>query len=126
MKQSAFGHMTKRWLEMSKLYKRFAEPWKDSCDFSDEAAKAMFDYESNGIGDLSLSIFETNMPNGYAVGKHWLNVQVSMWREDLGKTLWFSELEKDYPRWWLESIFKDFIDEDGNFHYSLLPSRHLI
>ena len=68
---------------MASYYIRFAKDHMDICDFSDEAAKAMFDYESKGIGDLSMSIFSREKLNGYAVGKHWMDVTVSMWKDSL-------------------------------------------
>ena len=88
---------------MAEMYKRFAidEP---GMDFSEEAAQAMFDYESEGHGDLSLSIF-SNTRNGYAIGKHWMDVTISMWKEDLVfGTLTKQELIQDYPKWFLVKV----------------------
>lgn len=86
---------------MAELYKVFASDWKHLYDFSDEALIELYNVESYG-GKVSDT-------NGYALGKKWLNVHVSMWREDIESGILFkSELYSDnkFPHWWLDSIFK--------------------
>ena len=111
--------MTKNWLKKAELYKQFSKEkrirWlKDnSCetyiytppyDFSEKAAKEMFDYESRGIGNLENSLFNNNL-NGYFYGKRVLDITVSMWREDLPKGLIFKEeLYKDYPKEFIDGV----------------------
>lgn len=63
----------------------------------------MFNSESYGT--------KVQQNNGYLVGKHWLNVTVSCWKEDiLLGTLFVKELydDENFPEWWLDSIFKKF------------------
>ena len=106
--------MTKKWLRMAEMYKHFAKPWNHLCDFSEEAKQAMFDYESKGIGNLKQDIFSQEICNGYALGKHWMDVNVSEWKrglteQDLGWTkvppiLYIHELLVDYPEWFLKKV----------------------
>lgn len=103
---------SKRWLKIAKIYKFFAEPWKHICDFSDEAAIEMYIFESKGVGDISVGKRRMNdLYNGFAVGKHWLDVTVTMWREDVqAGILWANELFDDerLPHWFLvKSGFRD-------------------
>jgi hypothetical protein len=86
---------------MSEVYKMFANDWIDCLDFSDEALLELYNYESYG-GNISPN-------NGFAVGKKWLNLNVSMWKEDIAKGLLFKkELYEDpkFPHWWLDGVFK--------------------
>ena len=62
-----------------------ARSW--SLDFSDEAAQAMYAHETYGVGDLSLTVFTASRLNGYAFGKHLLNLQLDMYREGLARGL---------------------------------------
>lgn len=101
--------MTHKYKKMCEIYKKFASDW--DCDFSDKAKKEMFLFESKGIGNIDISGFNASIskPNGYAVGKKWLNVQVSAWKKDfensdLFKRLCMTDIIKDYPHWWLRSI----------------------
>lgn len=84
--------MTKKFINMCELYKIFGKEW--DCDWSEDAMVEMFEYESLGKGDLSITGFNVTgkKPNGYAVGKKWLNVNVSMWREEMLK----SKHRRDY------------------------------
>ena len=96
---------SRKWRKMAPLYKHFAG---GDYDFSDEAALAMFLFESRGIGNLSLDLMSAQ-PNGYAVGKHWMDVSVAMWNEDLRMGLLTkSEIYSWYPdwHWWLDKVVK--------------------
>lgn len=86
---------------MAELYRYFAKPWEHVLDFSDEALVEMYNSESYGT--------KIDPKNGYLVGKHWLNVTVTMWKEDLALgTLFKHELysDPDLPNWWLDGILK--------------------
>lgn len=86
---------------MSELYKYFASDWAHVLDFSEQSLLQLYNHESYG-GPVDSN-------NGYAHGKKWLNVHVSMWREDIeAGILWKHELYEDQnlPHWWLDSIFK--------------------
>lgn len=84
---------------MSELYRRFAADM-GPLDFSDEALLSLYNHESYGAA--------LGPNNGFAVGKKYLNLQVTMWREDLLRG-WISkhELYEEYPDWWLDSVLKD-------------------
>lgn len=84
---------------MADLYKIFAEGFGTDLDFSDEAKLSLYNYESFG-GTLTPK-------NGFAVGKQYLNVQVTMWREDLRSGILARfELYNDerFPHWWLDGV----------------------
>ncbi len=84
---------------MAELYRHFAKNMSSKLDFSEEAELSLYNHESYGT---SLS-----PNNGFAVGKQYLNLQVTMWREDLRRGWIFKhELYEDetYPHWWLDSV----------------------
>ena len=86
---------------MSEVYKMFANDWKDCLDFSDESLVELYNYESYG-GTISPK-------NGFAVGKKWLNLNVSMWKKDITQGFLLKrELYEDpkFPHWWLDGVFK--------------------
>lgn len=86
---------------MAEVYRLFAEDWKHLHDFSDEMLIELYNAESYGT--------PVSSKNGFACGKKWLNVNVSMWKEDIAKGLFrASELYADpkYPHWWLDQVFK--------------------
>lgn len=64
----------------------------------------MFVYESHGSDKIKIS-----PNNGYAHGKHWLDVTVSMWIEDQEKGEFsLYELRKypgKIPTWFIDKIF---------------------
>lgn len=83
---------------MAELYKIFGSGFGD-LDFSAEALISLYNQESYG-GTLTAK-------NGFAVGKQYLNVQVTMWLEDIRSgTLAKFELYNDerFPHWWLDGI----------------------
>lgn len=89
--------ISRKWLKMAEIYKIFAKEWEAECDFSDTAAMEMYLYESRGEGHPSYR-------NGFFTGKHWMDATIQMWREDLGLTLFKSELYEDFPHWWLDGL----------------------
>lgn len=106
--------MTQRFIRMCDLYKIFAKDW--DCDFSIQAMQEMFEFESFGKGNINISGFNTigKRSNGYAVGKKWLNVQVSAWREEINASLtrrkyllhelWADEKYKDHHEWLIDVL----------------------
>lgn len=88
--------VSKKFEKMCVLYKHFSL----DLDFSADAKLELYLQESFGIGF-------TNPRNGFALGKQQLNLNVTMWLEDLKKgTLFKFELYEDslYPDWWLDKI----------------------
>lgn len=87
---------------MSELYRIFATGFGDHLDFSDEALLSLYNHESYGT--------PLSQNNGFAVGKKYLNVQVTMWREDLRVGI-ISRLDlyddDRFPHDWLDSVLKD-------------------
>ena len=101
---------SKKWIKKSLLYKRAARDY-NNLDFSNEAAMEMFKFESTGNGDISIEGFNTidKKCNGYAVGKKWLDVNISNWKEAI-KDGWLriDDLVTDgWPKDWLIKILKD-------------------
>lgn len=100
MKQT-IGGVSKKFKRMAEVYKIFGVGWTDYHEFTDEKLIELFNHESFGT--------PVSDNNGYALGKKWLNVNVSMWFEDIEKGYFFkSELYQDekYPHWWLDNLFK--------------------
>mgnify|MGYP001611850807 FL=1 len=82
---------SRAWQRQSELYRHFGR-YLDGLDWSDGAAQAMYDYESRGVP------MTDPWCNGYFVGKHWLDWQITAWREGLADgTLRRRELF-GYPR----------------------------
>ena len=69
-------------------------------NFNDEAAAAMFAWESKGVPMTNEGV------NGFALGKKWMDVTVAMWKEDIPKELLHvNELLADgYPEWFLKRV----------------------
>jgi len=118
--------ISRKFRRQSEVYKMFGEG-----DFSDESLKEMYEYESNGVGDLKIGGF-SQTPNGYAVGKKNLNITVSMWMDTLrGRVVdgyhvcygWanlITDLYCDkFPKWWLGSVFKEFFKQKDEQYKSL-------
>ena len=112
---------TKKWLKMANMYRRFGS--YDNSDFSEEAASAMFDYESCGKGNLQFSVIKLRTEdelvnkygcgrlNGFAVGKHWMDVTIAMWKDGLQNgIITIKELADEFPLWFLERVLPTFID----------------
>lgn len=79
----------------------FANDWSHVLDFSDESLLELYNNESYG-GPIKQT-------NGFMHGKKWLNLNVSMWKEDIERgNLFVWELYGDpkFPHWWLDRIFK--------------------
>ena len=98
---------TSTWRKQSEIYRLFVDP-SEQADFSEQAAREMFRYESTGEGLLKSTLFERYPINGFALGKKRLNIQVSSWKKDISSGLLDKrELYKDgkYPAWWLDSVF---------------------
>lgn len=95
--------VSKKFLRMSELYKMFAHSEEETyLDFSDEALLELYNYESYG-GQTCHRL------NGFMHGKKWLNLNVTMWKEDIEQGyLFLRELYEDpkFPHWWLDGIFK--------------------
>lgn len=63
----------------------------------------MYIFESTGKGDLKQNLFDAT--NGYANGKHWMDITVKMWKEDIKAGLlskWELYLELPGIHWWLD------------------------
>ena len=76
-------------------------------DYSEEAAYEMYRFETYGEGDLRIGLFAKDRYNGYAVGKHWMDVTVKMWLEDIPHLLLPEELYREFPEdwhWWLNRV----------------------
>lgn len=72
-------------------------------DFFEESALEMFCCETYGGKPKDI--------NGYYWGKHWMDVTITMWNEDLQKNppiLLLCELYEDerFPDWWLDKVLK--------------------
>lgn len=94
--------VSNKFKRMCELYRTFSKDWEHLYIFNDDMIVELYNHESYGT-------FVSNN-NGFALGKKWLNVNVSMWLEDIERGLLFKqELYNDgkFPHWWLDNIFKD-------------------
>jgi len=122
--------MPKRFVRKCKIYKLFAE---EGLDFSKEAMKELYLFETFGKGNIEIGGFNQSN-NGYAVGKRWCDLQVTTWLEecemfdDKGNEKsfyrgWYNvinELYKDSTfkdfHWWLDSVFRNFLKSKNSIH----------
>ena len=96
--------VTRKWIRMSKIYQQFC-PVEDCYDFGPTSEQEMFLHESTGKPKLSLVDRKFGKYNGFVVGKHWMDVTVKMWKEDIDNGLLNrDELEKDFPLWFLQKV----------------------
>ena len=87
-------------------------------DWSDDAKRIMFEYESIG-GDAPVN-------NGFYEGKRLLNITVTNWKEDLDRHLLFSwELYLQYPKWFIDGIVGRRSLSDDEIQWSENMSGHL-
>lgn len=75
-------------MKISKKYNNIAEAYRYFCgnlnaDFSESAMKDMYSYETFGHPKIKYDQLYNGNYNGFAVGKHWMDVTISMWLEDL-------------------------------------------
>lgn len=86
---------------MCEVYKIFSRDWEHLLDYSEQMMYELYMSESYG--------HKVSQNNGYFVGKRYLNVQVTMWKQDIQQGLLFKcELYDDpkYPHWWLDSVLR--------------------
>lgn len=97
--------ISKKWRKMGELYKQFC-PKEECYSFNETSAERMFLFESTGHPKMNLTDKDDNGKfNGFLVGKHWMDATIKMWREDIENGLLLkSELEKDFPEWFLNKI----------------------
>lgn len=91
-----------RWREQAAMYLVFARGYA-KLDRSEEAAREMYRYESTGKG------LPDPWGNAYYVGKHWLNVTVVDWIEDLHNGRLFIEelfFDQTFPHEWLARVLR--------------------
>lgn len=107
--------ISNKFKKMCEVYKIFAD--KD-LDFSLSAMEEMYNFETFGKGNISIEGFNAsnNKPNGYAVGKKFLNITVSMWMEEIEKYGWYPVIKRIYsddtfPIWWLDKTFNSFFSD---------------
>ena len=84
---------------MCEVYRLFSKDWEHCLNFDDDMMVEL--YYSESYGD------EVSDKNGYYIGKRYLNLTVTMWKEDIQKGLLRKqELYDDvFPHWWLDKVF---------------------
>ncbi len=93
---------------MQPIYRYFGGE-DNNLDYSEDAAREMFLYETTGKGNLKATMFSTKALNGYAVGKHWMDVMIKMWLQDIRQgVLFIDELYKEHLEWhwWLDRVIR--------------------
>ena len=101
--------ISKKWLEMAEIYKRFAKGYPQA-DFSNEAAIAMYAHETHGN-----NLERTDKINGFELGKKWMDVTLAMWREDIPQGLLTVKelLDDGYQEWFLKRTGIFFLKPDA-------------
>lgn len=102
---------------MAELYREFGSSVSPNSDFSDEAIIELYNHESYGT--------ELTQNNGFAIGKRYLNLQVTSWKEALLEgSISKIELYEDekYPSWWLDSVLKN-LYKDQSYSSIIALSR---
>ena len=75
--------ISQKWKRMSEAYVYSTKSF-NMCDFSEKSARDMFDFESTGEPKIVYyEKYHDGLYNGYVVGKHWYDVNLSFWIEDL-------------------------------------------
>lgn len=85
-------YISKKWRAKAENYKWFARNYPNA-DFSEEAVYAMYDYESTGNGFVNHYDTVDGKVNGYALGKHLLDLQLAMWIEDMARPFMLTKYE---------------------------------
>ena len=102
---------SKKFEKMAEVYKLFG--YHDHYDYSEDAKLEMYRYETYGdCGGDKEAFLERAATNGYFQGKKWMDVQLAMWKEDIGNgSLFKYELYEDgtYPEWWLDEVLAPII-----------------
>ena len=87
------------------MYQHFSRDWSHLCDYSRESLEDAYLFDSLGQKPPP-----RELRNGYMLGKQWMGVTISMWKEDLNKGLLLRrELYEDpnYPHWWLDQVLSE-------------------
>lgn len=95
---------------MQPIYRYFAGE-EDYLDFSEESAIRAYLWETRGEGNFKSNLFNNDVKNGYVIGKHWMDVTVGMWLQDirsgwLKKSELYEEEELKPFHWWLDKVLK--------------------
>jgi hypothetical protein len=91
--------ITRQWRRMAEIYRLFSD---DRWDFSEQAAEAMFLFESRGVP-------VTSETNGYLIGKRFMDVTVTLWKKNielglLTKFELYADPEFKDHHWWLSKV----------------------
>ncbi len=77
-------------MRISKKYKKIADGYLyfsksyTNIDVSEKAMQDMHSFETFGFPRIKYNeIQENGKYNAYAIGKHWMDVTIAMWREDI-------------------------------------------
>lgn len=90
-----------KYRRMAEIYRLFSQEWE--LDFGENSLKEMHEYESKGIPMSSGN-------NGYFYGKQWMDVQITMWKEDIkSDIISLEEIYADpkFPHWWLDKVLNN-------------------
>lgn len=105
---------------MALIYRRFARDYH-SIDLSNDAEMDMYQYETFGI-----PLPKRDKPNGFELGKKWMDVTIAMWKEDIRdqQLFVFELLDDGYPDWFLKRIGILKTDIPPDIQQATLPVPH--
>lgn len=73
-----------KYMKIADCYLYFAKDFLQNSDTSHDALTDMYSFETFGKPRIKYSQLQNNgMFNGYAIGKHWMDVTLAMWKEDV-------------------------------------------
>lgn len=109
---------SKNWRRMEPIYRYFGEG-NDNLDFNEASAVESYLFETHGTGNLKQGVFAPGQSrfNGFAIGKHWMDVTIKMWLQDLQDgILRLEELYEEFPQWhwWLDKMVKKPLQRKSN------------
>lgn len=102
--------ISRKWKRLKPIYRHFGGD-SPNLDYSDKAALDAFTCETYGNPKITLGVMNKQEKyNGYFIGKHWMDVTIKQWLQDLGTGILFiDELYSWYPKewhWWLDKHVK--------------------
>lgn len=76
--------ISKKYNKIAESYLYFAKSYSDIYDDSVTSKENMYSFETFGKPRIKYNELQANGKyNAYAIGKHWMDVTIAMWKEDI-------------------------------------------
>lgn len=117
-----------KFISMSNIYKLFCDKKTTCLDFSRRSLEDQYSFESTGSPRVCYSDKnEDGLFNGYAVGKHLMDVTIAMWLEDIESnilTKYDLMVDLTFPSWFLSKVINIPISEIDMIRKDV-PSKYI-